>query len=227
MGLKFAKGARPTSEYKTVRALANHFLEKEHSDEEMAVLMAYRNKTPPTDAQEGLYMADPANLDLAAELCHPADASDVLALKAKFIKAAGSARAGHAASKPAAAAAAGPDDAAAAAPAPAALEPHAGPAKKKVSLKGSITPEAAKLLMPELKGVTISVHTVRHFRWKANYPAPPPDHYVGKGWGPKSDVCKEGALAYVLERIWAIHTRLTGVACPYEISAASVAHAAG
>ena len=147
------------------------------------------------------------NLDMAKDLFERDEADDAAAYKVKYDK-----KKSNREAKPAAAAgAAASSSSSSAAPASQPVQSLGG----KVSLRGSNNPEEAKQFLPQVAGARLHRDSVRHYRWQAFYPCPPPCS-CSKGWG--QHLSERQALAFVLKWVWAPHTALTGQQCPWEFA---------
>ena len=86
----------------------------------------------------------------------------------------------------------------------------------KVSLTGSRTPDAAKKYLPPAPGCTITLDTVRHFRWSVRYNRPTPPRTFSLAFGRGERTCAmETSLLACYRWAWSAHKALTGEDCPW------------
>jgi hypothetical protein len=74
-----------------------------------------------------------------------------------------------------------------------------------------------KPFLPNVVGCTISLETMWHHRWKAQYPRPSHlEQSIGRIFGGTSALNSRSALIIVLCQIWAWHEEATGESCPWD-----------
>ena len=207
LGLTFARGETPKTERQFATALVQHVLPQASEAEVKSIL---EKRFAPDDSQPMVksVLMEGNNLDMAKDLFERDEADDAAAYKAKYDK-----KKSNREAKPAAAAgaAASSSSSSSAAPASQPVQSLGG----KVSLRGSKTPEEAKQFLPQVPGARLHRDSVRHYRWQAFYPCPPPCS-CSKGWG--QHLSERQALVFVLKWVWATHTALTGQQCPWEFA---------
>lgn len=94
------------------------------------------------------------------------------------------------------------------------------PAREKVSLKGSLTPDWAKNLLPQVKGCVLTLDTVRHFRWAVRYdrkPEAPRGFSKAFGRG-ETNMTSAQSFRLCFEWAWQVHSDVTGDTCPFELT---------
>ena len=160
-------------------------------------------------------------LQVAEAVLDENDAEELRAQKkAREKKAARAAEAKAAAPKPAAAADAAAGCAGAAA---AAGSDAAAPAteRARVSVRGYHTPQAAKDLLPRIKGCTIACDNVRFHRWQVSYLQKAAAPYsFSRAWRKDGGPPREAeCLAACLRTVWCWHQAHTGEACPWDFEA--------
>jgi hypothetical protein len=204
--IPFGKGCRPTNEKGMLKALVKHVTGETPSETRLVELLAYRLKSAPDDACEGLVL-DAENMSIVKEMVAPEDLPEVLNLEQEKAKAKEKQKKD---SEPGSSSSSG--NTAAGAPGRIKLARH------KVSLTGSVTPDWAKSLTPQVAGCTLCEDSARHHRWACTYPKAPPCH-VTKAWT-NTGYTRVGALIHVLQTVWGWHEAATGESCPFQLEAA-------
>jgi hypothetical protein len=99
--------------------------------------------------------------------------------------------------------------------------------RKALPHKTDIDLKWARRFIPKTKGCTLTMDTIRHYRWCIEYTQKPmrPRHN-SKVFGDESALSKINALKSVLRWAWEVHTDLTDEECPWHLDGLETALAA-
>ena len=81
------------------------------------------------------------------------------------------------------------------------------------------TLESAQAFAPPCRGCVLYREAVWHLRWRITYPREYPPYSCSRGFAEGDVAGQRRALLECLRWAWAEHYRLTGQACPYDLSA--------